>query len=81
LETEDINEISPTDEMAICAPGELDRDEVTSALKSLRATDRALLLQTLEGYSVEEMARLGGCDKKLIYVRLFRARQRLRAIL
>jgi RNA polymerase sigma-70 factor (ECF subfamily) len=81
LATVDIGMLSPDDEMAISYQGYHGDQDLGRAVNSLRKRDRELLLQILNGYSIEEIAEQEGCRPGNISVRLFRARKRLREIL
>jgi RNA polymerase sigma-70 factor (ECF subfamily) len=81
LATVDIQMLSPDDEMSISCQGYRGDRDLGRAANSLCKRDRELLLQIIQGYSIEEIAEQEGCRPGNISVRLFRARKRLREIL
>ncbi len=54
------------------------REYVVQLLQRLSAEEQALLMmKEMEGYSVEELARMNGMNQNTVKVKLFRARQKL----
>lgn len=58
------------------------RTRITSALKSLSAEQRTVVVLTyFEGYSCREIATIMGCPLNTVKTRMFHARRRLKALL
>jgi RNA polymerase sigma factor (sigma-70 family) len=69
---------TPIDEVNAAYTLDLDEIELHRLLDSCPQRDRALLEQSLQGYSAEEIAREAGITSTGIRVRLLRIRQSLR---
>lgn len=82
FETVDIEELTARDHPALAAAGEEDYSDVRAAILALDEEYREpLVLQVLMGYSTEEIAAHLGINPGAVLTRLYRARQKLRAVL
>ena len=82
LETVDIADPGVLDDPALATEEGPDHSDVRAAILSLELDYREpLVLQVLMGYSTEEIATHLGIKPGAVLTRLFRARERLRAIL
>ena len=82
LETVDILDPAVLDDPALASAEGADHSDVRAAILSLDQDYREpLVLQVLMGYSTEEIATHLGIRQGAVLTRLFRARERLRALL
>lgn len=82
LPTENIDDLSPSDEGALGVSDSSDADDVRDAIWQLPTEYREpLIMQVLLGYSTQEIADQMESTQGAVLTRLFRAREKLREIL
>ena len=81
LDTEDLDGLSATDQLLASRGAEMPPDDLRFLLESMSSVDRTVLLQTVYGYSADEIAAVERCPAGRVRTRLFRARGRLRSLL
>ena len=82
LQTQDVDDLSPADEVALASHATPEVYEVRKAIWSLPDDYREpLVMQVLLGYSTQEIASYMGVTQGAVLTRLFRGREKLREIL